>query len=239
MNLLSRTFTIFYIFLTYNSYAQNPSKMLYYLVRNPIPQSQNPPILILLHGVGSNEEDLFSLSNQLPPKFLVISARAPFTISPGSYKWYDADFSQNPPRINPAQAESSRVELIQFIDQLGTKFSFDQKQVFLCGFSQGAIMSWSVALTSPDKVKGIIALSGRILEEIKPQMAPKESFKSLETLIIHGTEDHVLPVSNGRAAKKLMEETGIKCSYHELPLGHTINQETLRLMNDWLVSKVK
>lgn len=211
------------------------SDALYYLVRQPKIKSDNPPpLLILLHGFGSNESDLFALADHLDERFLIISARAPLPHSENNYKWYNLEFSNGVPKADTAQAEKSRIALLQFIDLLKTKHSFDARQVYLCGFSQGAIMSFSVGLTEPEKVRGIIALSGRVLAEIKPKIADKSRVSGLKTLIIHGKQDQMLPIGNARESRQLMADLGIETEYHELDMGHTVTAETLQLINDWL-----
>jgi phospholipase/carboxylesterase len=230
-------FLIFIIMMTLNtqsSYAKGDTTLLHYLTRPPKVQIQKPPLLILLHGVGSNEQDLFRIANDLPDNFLVISARAPFTISEGRYKWYDVDFSSGVPRFNVEQAEKSRLTIINFINQLKEKHSFNEEEIYLCGFSQGAIMSFSVGLTRPDKVKGIIALSGRVLSEIKPNIADEGKLKSLKTLIIHGKNDEVLSINYAHQSKSLLDSLHIQNDYFELNMGHTITSEVIEIINKWL-----
>ena len=155
------------IFVSMISRANFTTTDLHYLVREPKIKSMHPPVIFLLHGVGSNEEDLFSFANQLPEKYLVISARAPISLGGNSFAWYQVDFSTNKPVFNFEQEEKSRTIIINFIEQLKEKYSFNEKEIYLCGFSQGAIMSYSVALTKPGLIKGIAVMSGRLLEEIK------------------------------------------------------------------------
>ncbi len=81
-----------------------------YLVREPKVSADKPPLLILLHGVGSNEKDLFSFATHLPDKFRIISARAPIELGPSSFAWYQVDFSSGKPvrkwkKQSPADAE--------------------------------------------------------------------------------------------------------------------------------------
>ena len=127
------------------SSINNPS--LTYLVREPKVSVDNPLLLILLHGVGSNEKDLFSFAPYLPDKFLVISARAPVALGPSSFAWYQVDFSSGKPIYNQEQERKSRDMILTFIEELKELHSFDENEVFLMGFSQGAIMSYSIALT--------------------------------------------------------------------------------------------
>lgn len=74
-----------------------------FLLKQPLPKATNSKALILLYGVGSNENDLFSLSNELPDNLLIISPRAPFTTGDSSYARYQVDFSNGTPVINGAQ----------------------------------------------------------------------------------------------------------------------------------------
>src|SRR5258708_18018051 len=122
------------------------------LGRQTLVETSTPPLLLLLHGVGSNEHDLFALAPFLDERFLIISVRAPNTQAPGSYAWFEVDFTPQGPVINPAQAEASRKALIAFLAQPLPTHNADPKQVYLMRFSQGAIMSASVALTRPDLV---------------------------------------------------------------------------------------
>lgn len=174
--------------------------VLKYLVREPGIKSAHPPMLILLHGYGSNEQDLFSFANSLPAKYLIISARAPITLETDSYAWYQLEYTAGKPVSNIEQEAKSRQLIIQFVGQLKEKYNVDASEVYLCGFSQGAIMSYSIALTRPDLVKGIAAMSGRLLEEVKPQIAASEKLKKLEVFISHGTNDRTLPFHYSKSA---------------------------------------
>jgi phospholipase/carboxylesterase len=210
---------------------------LYYLVKKPSIPSEKPPLLVLLHGVGADETDLFSLANNLDGRFLVVSARAPFTIAPGSYKWYTVNFTGGTPQVDPVEAEKSRQVILEFLKSLQDEQTFDSQQVYLCGFSQGAIMSYSIALTAPEQVAGIIALSGRVLDQATAQMAPPEKLRNVQILILHGTDDQVLPIHYARQAKALFTNLGIPFEYHELPIGHTISAATIQHINTWLAAR--
>ncbi len=208
--------------------------MLQHLVREPKIKSANPPLLILLHGIGSNEQDLFSFANQLPDQFLVVSARAPYPLGHDGYAWYHADFSTPKPIFNKEEAEQSRNTIIQFISELKTEHAFDDKQVYLVGFSQGAIMSYSVGLTRPDLIKGIAIMSGRLLEEVKLQIKHDEKLKQLSVFISHGINDPVLPIQNARDANAYLKTLNLNATYKEYVDVHTINTEMLFDLINWL-----
>ena len=207
---------------------------LYYLVREPlIPNDNPPPLLLLLHGLGSNERDLFSFANELPGKFLIVSARAPLVAGRDSYAWYPMDFSTGKPVINTEQAQRSLEMVLQFIGYLDQKHTFDSKQVYICGFSQGGIMSYSIALTHPEKIRGIAVMSGRLLEEIKPVIAPEDELQHLTIFISHGKFDQVLDIKNAREANAYLKKKGLIPVYNEYPAGHTISNEMFKDLSDW------
>ncbi len=208
--------------------------MLHYLVREPKVKSEHPPLLILLHGIGSNEQDLFSFANKLPGKYLVISAQGPYSLGGNGYAWYHADYSAHPAIINKEEAEKTRALIITFIGQLKGKYKFDEAKVFLCGFSQGAIMSYSVGLTHPDKIRGIAVMSGRILDEVKPKVVAGKQLKQLNVFISHGSNDKVLEVKYARDANLYLAKLGVYATYKEYVDGHTINREMFGDLVDWL-----
>jgi phospholipase/carboxylesterase len=210
---------------------------LHYLVKHPKTENSKTPLIILLHGVGSNEKDLFSFADKLPDNYLIISARAPHKIGPDSYAWYEVDFSTNTPVINEEQAEKSRQTIIQFLDELKAKYTFDDKQVYLCGFSQGAIMAYSVGLTRPDKIKGIAIMSGRLLEEVKPLIKPNDQLKQLNVFISHGNQDNVLGIHYAKESITYLKALGINPSFKEYSEGHGINKDMLNDLVNWLNDK--
>jgi phospholipase/carboxylesterase len=205
---------------------------LQYLVREPKVKEAKQKGLILLHGVGSNEQDLFSLAPQLPDDCWVITPRGQFTLGAGRYAWYQVDFSTGKPVINAAQEASSREVIRVFINEVKQKYNI--AEVYLGGFSQGAIMSYSIGLTHPGEVSGIIALSGRILDDIKPLVQRNADLQQLKVFLAHGVADNTLPIHYAKAAKAYLESLGISLSYHEYEMGHQINSAVVRDMEEWL-----
>jgi len=213
---------------------QTPDLSLTHLVRRPTHESARPPLLILLHGVGSNERDLFELAPLLDERLLILSARGPLERGPGGYAWFEVTFTPGGPTINPAQAEASRQALIRFIDEAVAAYGADPARVYLMGFSQGAIMSASVALSAPELVAGAILMSGRILPEIRPALAEPARLAGLPILLVHGTADAVLPIQHGRASRALLESLPVDLDYREYPQGHEVSQRSLADIAAWL-----
>ena len=211
-----------------------------YLVKEPAKKTEQTHLILLLHGYGSNEADLFSLAAQLPGDELIVAARAPITLSDNSYAWYNMNFTGgSAPNHNKEEAEKARLLILKFIDQLTAKYKIHTGSVVLLGFSQGTIMSYSIGLTQPEKVKGIVALSGRILPEIKGKIANNSLLQKLPFFIAHGTKDNVLPINNGRDAKTYMEGLKLKIAYHEYDMAHQILPQELKDINDWLATLLK
>jgi phospholipase/carboxylesterase len=211
--------------------------MLKFKVLQPEPIAAKPGLVLLLHGVGSNEEDLFRFTESLPKGFVIVSARAPYTIAPGKYAWYELSHSAGKPVVNLEQAEKSRLVINTFISQLIDRYSIDPKKVFLGGFSQGGILSYSVGLTFPHKLAGIFILSSRLLPEIKSLIKSKEELQHLELFIAHGNDDQVLPIKYASDAITYLQSFTDKIAYHEYDMAHTITEQELADLGNWLLTK--
>lgn len=210
------------------------STILQYLVQAPKTKSEKKKAIILLHGVGSNEKDLFGIASMLPDDLYIIAPRGQFALGGDRFAWYQVDFSTGKPIYNAAQEASSRKLLSTFIDQVKEKYQL--QEVYVGGFSQGAIMSYSLGLTNPTSVKGILALSGRILEEVRPLVVKNDELKQLKVFVAHGVNDSVLPVGYARESKKYLSQLEIPLTYHEYELGHSINEKVIQDINTWLAN---
>ena len=213
---------------------------LFHLVREPRQApSAAPPLLLLLHGIGSNERDLFSMAPALDSRFFVVSARAPIQMMPDAYAWFNLEFTPEGTAIPDVdQAKVSVKLLVSFIDELVETYGVDRRCVYLMGFSQGAMMSLSVALTRPDKVARVVAMSGRLPEEVVANAGPLERVRQLEVFVTHGTYDNVLPVDSGRSCRDRLEELGVPLTYREYPMAHEVSMEALRDVTGWMRSKL-
>lgn len=212
---------------------------LHYLVREPKVKTANTPVIILMHGVGSNEYDMFSLADRFPDNFLVLSARGPLTLSNGRYAWFHVDFATGKPIINFEEQEKSRALIAKFVNEIKTIYRINGDNIFLGGFSQGGIMSYSVALTNPGLVKGIAVMSGRLLQEIRPLVKESEQLKKLQIFISHGIEDELLTIDYPRDAKQWLEAKGITPEYHEYHAAHQLLPQMTDGMFKWLNKAAK
>ncbi|HEV2238174.1 MAG TPA: phospholipase [Ktedonobacterales bacterium] len=196
-----------------------------------------PPLLLLLHGVGSNERDLFSFADAVDPRFLVLSLRAPLVRGPDSFAWFNVQFlPQGGYAIAPDQLRASRDVILTFIGEAIRAYGADAERVYLLGFSQGAIMSLTTLLSSPSTLAGIVALSGRIPPEVIPWIAPQAELAGAPVLVIHGTLDAVIPIDYARRAREVLEALPVDLTYLEYPLPHTIGERTLAASLAWLTA---
>lgn len=205
---------------------------LQYLVRPASRITKPAPLIVLLHGVGSNEQDLFDLAQYLEPEAVVVSARAPNVLGPKSFAWYPVEFTAAGPIIDAEAAEASRLILLKFIGELIATYNVDAKRVYLMGFSQGAIMSLAVALTQPEKVAGIVVMSGRLLSEIKPKIVPH--LNGLPVLMTHGRRDAIIPIKDARSASTYLSTLPVQLTYREYDMGHQLTAESLNDIVAWL-----
>ncbi len=211
--------------------------ILKYKIYQPENGEDRPGLILLLHGIGSNEEDLFRLASKFPAGFVVVSARAPYTLSPGRYAWFELSHSDGKPVINAEQAEKSRLVINTFISRLIERYHINKDKIFLGGFSQGGIMSYSVGLTFPKKLSGIFILSSRLLPEVKPLIKPREDLQGLPIFIAHGKSDPVLPLTYAHDALAYLQTLTDNITYHEYDMVHTVGEQELADLVNWLLAK--
>jgi phospholipase/carboxylesterase len=209
-----------------------------YEVREPTQPTPRPPLLVLLHGLGADERDLLPLAAAFDPRFLVVAVRAPYEAFPMGYAWHAIDWSTSPPALDVGQAEQSREALAALLTELAARHGTDPSRTFLLGFSQGAAMALSVALTRPDLVRGAVLHSGRVLPGLAKRAAPADALRNLEALVLHGAGDDVLPVRNGREIRDLLAPIlGDRLTYREHDAGHFVSEASLADAAAWLAAR--
>ncbi|EPA94194.1 MULTISPECIES: alpha/beta hydrolase [Pseudomonas] len=196
--------------------------------------SSGQPLVIFLHGYGSNEQDLFGIKDDLPSEYNYLSVRAPMVMQEGSYQWFRKK-GEGAYNGETDDLKSSGQLLLEFITLATNKYHTQPHKVFLVGFSQGAIMSYEVALRRPEAVGGIAALSGRILPVLRSELKPDEKRESLAIFIGHGTADQRLPLSDGTEANSLLQSVSLEPEFHAYQgVGHSISAEELQDLSAWL-----
>jgi phospholipase/carboxylesterase len=208
---------------------------LHYLIQEPKIIQEKNPVLILLHGYGSNEEDLFSFAPELPDDSYVISVRAPYDLQPYGHAWYAIHFDADENKFSDNEQAKESVTLIaSFIDEIVKQYPIDTKNVTLVGFSQGAILSYGMAFTFPEKINKIVALSGYLNEQILPESFDVNTIKHIDFFASHGSQDQVIPVEWARKIQPYLEKLGLQVEYKEYPVGHGVAPQNFWDFKNWL-----
>ncbi|AUC76264.1 alpha/beta hydrolase [Olleya sp. Bg11-27] len=203
-------------------------------ITRPSSLKENAPLLILFHGYGSDENDLFSFATELPEELFIISVRAPYPMQPHGNAWYAINFDADQGKWSDnEQAIQSRDLIATFIDQVITNYPVNKDSVSLLGFSQGCILSYAVALTYPEKINNIIALSGYVNEDLF-EVKDANAYKHLNFYCSHGSVDQVIPVDWARQAPKFLDALNIKNQFNEFPVGHGVAPQNFYELKSWL-----
>jgi len=210
-----------------------------HIIRKPKVSVENSPALILLHGYGSDENDLFSFAEEMPEELFIISAKAPYPMQPYGNAWYAIHFdNENGKFSDDIQAIKSRDMIATFIDQVIENYPVDASKINLLGFSQGSILSYAVALTYPEKIDNVIALSGYINKEIFGQDYLKNDLSQLSFYCSHGSADQVIPIEWARRTKPFFENLGVDFTYSEFPVGHGVAPQNFFELKEWLQKRL-
>jgi phospholipase/carboxylesterase len=219
--------------------SATPELSLVHLVRSARASGEGkPPLLIQLHGIGSNERDLFGFAPLLDPRFLVISARAPHVVGPDGFAWFEVEYLPQGYSINTEQFRASFETVVRFIGEATEAYQTDPERVYLLGFSQGASMSLATSLAHPELVAGAVILSGRLLPEAAPWFAPQEQERGMPLLVTHGTEDVVIPIRYARQTRQALEDLPVWLTYQEYEMGHEVSPANLDDVLAWLTARL-
>ena len=183
--------------------------------------------LILLHGRGADEHDLFPLLDLLDPerRLAGFTPGGPLSLPPGGRHWYAV------PRVgfpDPDTFFASLERLEAFVEATGVP----PEKIVLGGFSQGTAMSYALSLRAGrPSPAALVALSG-FIPTVPGFEVDLESRAGLPVAIGHGTQDPVIPVEFARDARERLEAAGADVTYHESPIGHTIDPRFLATIPD-------
>lgn len=205
-----------------------------YVVRMPNESQNRAPMLILLHGYGSNENDLFALSDKIPSNWLIVSVRAPNKISNNSYCWYSVRMENSKIIINTKEEAESREAILTLIHKLIKIYKVDTSKIVLAGFSQGANIAESTSLLNATTIKGFAVFSGRFLDDLKPTLAKSQNYKNMRAYVAHGNQDNMLPINYAQENIKILGQLGIKIEYVTDEVGHSISKKELQAFSNWL-----
>ena len=204
-------------------------------IERPSSLTNNIPLLVMLHGYGSDENDLFSFTNELPKEYHIISLKAPYPMQPYGNAWYAINFDNEKGKWNNIPQAKASVELVvEFIKAVISKVDIDKNNITLLGFSQGTILSYAVALNHPSMIKNIIGLSGYLDEEMIYKNCSKDELKNMSCYASHGEQDQVIPVEWAQNSYKTLLSKGMDINFYTYPVGHGVSQKNFYDLRDWL-----
>ncbi|HET9324348.1 MAG TPA: hypothetical protein VFO03_10740 [Gaiellaceae bacterium] len=189
--------------------------------------------LVLFHGRGTSEHDLYPLLDAFDPerRLLGVTPRGPLVLPPGGAHWYVVREIGYP---DPETFTSSYAQASAWLDELATVTGIPAERTVLGGFSQGAVMSFALGLgQGRPRPAGVVALSGFIPTvegfelDLSPPLPP--------VAIGHGTYDPVISVEWSRRAKTLLEDAGADVLYRESPMPHAVDPSFVKELQPWLV----
>ncbi|MFN2527434.1 MAG: alpha/beta hydrolase [Candidatus Baltobacteraceae bacterium] len=193
---------------------------------------QRPPLLVLLHGRGADEHDLFSLESLIDPAVAVASVRAPLATDEGGYTWSE---SRSPGRYIAQSLRSSMTWLQGWLSSLDAGRNQAQ-QIYLFGFSAGMAMASALLLEEPQRYVGTVLLSGTLpfdtdVPIIKDRLATANVFYG------HGSFDQMIPADLVKRTDHYLRETsGARLVARSYPIAHEISEAEMADIAVWLRS---
>jgi phospholipase/carboxylesterase len=193
--------------------------------------------IVLLHGRGTDENDLFPLIDILDPdrRLAGFTLRGPLNLPPGGWHWYRLGGIPTP---DPTTFEASYDLVTAWLDSLPDELGVAPERTVIGGFSQGSVMSYAVSLgDGRPSPAGVIALSG-FIPRVPGFSLDLDSRAGLPVAIGHGTYDPVIPVEFGREAKEMLEQAGLDVSWRETPMQHSVDPAFLTELAGWVSRRV-
>jgi phospholipase/carboxylesterase len=192
--------------------------------------------LVLLHGVGSNEENLLELGRMITDDRLVVSLRAPLILGQKSFAWFNVDFTPNGPVHNWGEAEKSFKKIEEALEDISRKTGIPSKSISIFGFSQGSIMVIGLALRSKLALERYIASSGRTLPEFSEAAlnSPLPETKNRRFFLSHGISDSKLPIHHAKNSEKVLRSAEVDLTYKEYPGDHGIAEALVIDLKRWM-----
>ncbi|MFC7129343.1 alpha/beta hydrolase [Haloferax chudinovii] len=186
------------------------------------------PAVVLLHGRGSNEQDLLSIAQEFPDRVHVVSLRAPDRLQ-GGYTWYELDLSggglhQSQPHAE--QFERSRTLVREAIAGAVEAYDIDPDRIGLLGFSQGAITSLSLLLDDPDDYAWVVALHG-YLADSHADLDP-DGIAGKPVFVGGGSMDQIIPASRVERAADRLRELGADVTANVYGAPHGVGPDELQ-----------
>jgi len=204
-----------------------------YKVRKAV-NPKNSPALVLLHGYGSNMLDLFALNQFFSENWTIISLQGPVPTAFGGFAWAELDFTNLRELPLPQQKVESIEKIHESISIFSKSLDLDKNNIFILGFSQGADLALSTSFKFPNAFKGIMALCGYFDVKKIDYTIDENAIKKLNLFLCSAIYDEKVPVHLGRMTNLSLKKLGLETTYHEYETGHTISNQCLNDLLEWL-----
>lgn len=192
------------------------------------------PVVFTLHGKGSNERNMYGLVAPLADDFIIIGVRGNLPLGSG-YQYYELKSLGNPIR---EMFDEAVERLEDFIEYATGRYPIDSGKRYLLGFSQGAILSMTLALTMGDRLKGIVALNGYVPDFVKAEY-PLRTINELSVFVSHGEYDSVFPVRIGHETAAFFKEHASRLTFRLYPSDHGVSEQNQLDVLEWLSADAK
>lgn len=198
------------------------------------------PTIFTLHGRGANAFDLLGLAPYLcSGNFLMICPQGPLETPIGpqtvGYAWYPMS-NGGSPDVDAILGSQRKLQV--FLEECSTAYPIDPKKIAVLGFSQGGVMSYSLALPNPERFAALAVLSSWLPKELLPRLNAPKAIQSLPTLVQHGTNDPMIQVDRAHTSVEMLRDLRMPLTFREYSMGHEISGRSLADLSAWLEEKV-
>lgn len=199
------------------------------------PDGEGPhPLLLLLHGWTGDENSMWVFATRLPKHYYLAAPRGIYRTSKSGYGWHPEIERQWPALEDFKPAIDKLTGLLK-----AENFpNVDLSRFHAAGFSQGAALTYSLALLHPERISSFASLSGFMPENVEALVAEKP-LEGMRGYITHGTKDELVPINMARYAVELTEEAGAKVIYCEDDVGHKLSTHCFRGMEEFFLNSEK
>jgi len=206
-----------------------------------VPAGDGPfPTILALHGWGASAHDLIGLAPVLHGgRALVLCPEGPLAFEIGQgfvgHGWFELS-QVRPPTVAEIARASDQARA--FLDAAMERYPIARRKIVALGFSQGGVLAYDMVLRDPGRFAGLVALSSWLPEELVESIPAQEAAENFPALVIHGTQDTMIPVERAQQSRQRLVERGFAVTYREYEMEHGIGPEALRDLVGWLDAKV-
>ncbi len=197
------------------------------------------PMLVLLHGAGSDEMQLFGMADEIDDRWLVVGVRAPIAQAKGAFVWYRVspfDIS----RVNETDVLTGAERLTRTLQDALAAWRADPAQVFLLGVDQGATMALNLFLMYPALVSGVAAFAGATWDSMRYAATDRPALKGKPLFLAYGAHDTVIPLQVARQARKFFLEYEMDVTYREYHgVTHSLQRRVWSDMLVWTAERME